>query len=58
MALDTYKNLPERLKRQASIIEDEGWCTAARLMCEAAYVLQHLHDQGIIELPMEDKDGV
>lgn len=34
------KNLPDRLRRQADNVEEEGWLTAARLMREASYELE------------------
>lgn len=49
-----YSNLPRRLKQQANNVELEGWLNAARLMRNAADVLQDLHDHGIIELDLED----
>lgn len=34
-------NLPERLRKQADNVETDGWCSAARLMREAAFELEH-----------------
>lgn len=49
-----YKNLPERLDRAANNIENDGWLSAARLMRNAADVLQDLHDRGLIKLEIDD----
>ena len=50
-----YKNLTERLDRAANNIENDGWLSAARLMRNAADVLQDLHDRGIIRLEMDNE---
>lgn len=39
MAIQWLRNLPERLERQADNVEADGWCSAARLMREAAIEL-------------------
>lgn len=38
------KELPERLRKQAEVIEADGHLTAARLMCEAAFELEHMRE--------------
>lgn len=50
-----YKNLPERLDRAANNIENDGWLSAARLMRNAADVLQDLHDRGLIKLEIDNE---
>lgn len=51
----TYKNLPNRLDKQAGNVEKDGHLNAARLMKEAAAVLRHLHQKGVIVLDMNDE---
>lgn len=38
------KNLPDRLRKQASVIEADGYLTIARLMGEAAHELEIMLD--------------
>ena len=47
-----YKDLPNRLEKQAQNVEKDGWLNAARLMRNAADVLRELHEKGIIELKL------
>ena len=47
-----YKDLPNRLERQAKNVEQDGWLNAARLMRNAADVLRELHDNGVIKLDL------
>ena len=49
-----YNNLTRRLVQQADNVEKDGHLNAARLMRNAADVLNDLHEKGIIELEKND----
>lgn len=50
------KNLPQRLNAQANNVEGDGWLNAARLMRNAAEILDELHCNKVIELDLDNHD--
>jgi hypothetical protein len=38
-----HANRPDRLRRRAELVEQDGHLTAARLMLEAAFEIEQLH---------------